>query len=149
MIFYSLSQWGQEKVATWAKYVGNSWKTTYNISDSWNSMITIIDENDKWYKYAGPGGWNDPDILEVGNGNMTLTEYKTHFGLWCISKAPLLIGCDIRNMSNDTKTILMNKEYIAINQDKLGQQGHKIKKTQIAPPGYDPEVEQKLQLELV
>ena len=148
-IFYSLSQWGEEKVATWAKEVGNSWRTTYNISDSWDSMITIIDENDKWYKYAGPGGWNDPDILEVGNGNMTFTEYKTHFGLWCISKAPLLIGCDIRNMSNDTKKILMNKEYIAINQDKLGQQGHKIKRTQIAPPGYDPEVQERLKLELV
>ena len=148
-IFYSLCQWGQEKVATWAKDVGNSWRTTGDISDSWNSMITIIDQNDKWYKYAGPGGWNDPDMLEVGNGGMTLTEYKTHFGLWCISKAPLLIGCDITNMSDDIKKILTNKEYIAINQDKLGEQGHKIKRTQIIyPPEYDPDV-QSSQLELV
>ena len=148
-IFYSLCQWGQEKVATWAKDVGNSWRTTGDISDSWNSMITIIDKNDKWYKYAGPGGWNDPDMLEVGNGGMTLTEYKTHFGLWCISKAPLLIGCDITNMSDDIKKILTNKEYIAINQDKLGEQGHKIKRTQIIyPPEYDPDV-QSSQLELV
>ena len=148
-IFYSLCQWGQEKVATWARDVGNSWRTTGDISDSWNSMITIIDKNDKWYKYAGPGGWNDPDMLEVGNGGMTPIEYKTHFGLWCISKAPLLIGCDITNMSNDTKKILMNKEYIAINQDKLGEQGHKIKRTQIIyPPEYDPDV-QSSQLELV
>ena len=148
-IFYSLCQWGQEKVATWAKDVGNSWRTTGDISDSWNSMITIIDQNDKWYKYAGPGGWNDPDMLEVGNGGMTLTEYKTHFGLWCISKAPLLIGCDITNMSDDIKKILTNKEYIAINQDKLGEQGHKIKRTQIVyPPEYDPDVKSS-QLELV
>ena len=88
-IFYSLCQWGEEEVATWARDVGNSWRTTGDISDNWNSMINIIDENDKWYEYAGPGGWNDPDMLEVGNGGMTLTEYKTHFALWSISKAPL------------------------------------------------------------
>ena len=148
-IFYSLCQWGQEKVATWAKDVGNSWRTTGDISDSWDSMINIIDENDKWYKYAGPGGWNDPDMLEIGNGGMTLTEYKTHFGLWCISKAPLLIGCDITNMSDDIKKILTNSEYIAINQDELGEQGHKIKRTQIDyPPDYDPDVKSS-RLELV
>ena len=148
-IFYSLCQWGLEKVATWAKDVGNSWRTTGDISDSWDSMINIIDENDKWYKYAGPGGWNDPDMLEIGNGGMTLTEYKTHFGLWCISKAPLLIGCDIRNMSDGIKKILTNREYIAINQDELGEQGHKIKRTQIDyPPDYDPDVKSS-RLELV
>ena len=148
-IFYSLCQWGQENVATWAKDVGNSWRTTTDIKDSWDSMINIIDKNDKWYKYAGPGGWNDPDMLEIGNGGMTLTEYKTHFGLWCISKAPLLIGCDIINMSDDIKKILTNREYIAINQDKLGEQGHKIKRTQIDyPPDYDPDPKSS-KLELV
>jgi len=148
-IFYSLCQWGQEKVATWAKDVGNSWRTTGDISDSWDSMINIIDENDRWYKYAGPGGWNDPDMLEIGNGGMTLTEYKTHFGLWCISKAPLLIGCDVTKISDDIKKILTNEEYIAVNQDKLGEQGHKIKRTQIKlPPDYDPDVKSS-RLELV
>ena len=148
-IFYSLCQWGQEKVATWAKDVGNSWRTTGDISDSWDSMINIIDENDRWYKYAGPGGWNDPDMLEIGNGGMTLTEYKTHFGLWCISKAPLLIGCDVTKISDDIKKILTNEEYIAVNQDKLGEQGHKIKRTQIElPPDYDPDVKSS-RLELV
>jgi hypothetical protein len=130
-IFYSLCQWGQEKVATWAKDVGNSWRTTGDISDSWNSMISIIDENDRWYKYAGPGGWNDPDMLEVGNGGMTIEEYKTHFGLWAISKAPLLIGCDITNMTQEIKDILTNTEIIALNQDSLGYQGRKIKHTSI------------------
>ena len=138
-IFYSLCQWGQEEVATWARDVGNSWRTTGDISDNWNSMINIIDENDKWYEYAGPGGWNDPDMLEVGNGGMTLTEYKTHFALWSITKAPLLIGCDITKMTDDIKKILTNPEVIAVNQDSLGQQGHKIKRTEVElPEGYQP-----------
>ena len=140
-IFYSLCQWGQEKVATWAGEVGNSWRTTGDIWDSWDSMINIIDENDKWYQYAGPGAWNDPDMLEVGNGGMTLIEYKTHFALWAISKAPLLIGCDITKMSEEIKNILTNPEVIAVNQDKLGQQGHKIKRTEIVvPKEYEPEL---------
>jgi hypothetical protein len=93
-------------------------------------MINIIDLNDRWYEYAGPGGWNDPDMLEVGNGGMNVEEEKIHFGLWCISKAPLLIGCDITKMSKETFEILTNPEVIAINQDKLGIQGHKIKTEQ-------------------
>ena len=138
-IFYSLCQWGLEKVATWGKDVGNSWRTTGDIWDSWDSMISIIDTNDQWYEYAGPGGWNDPDMLEVGNGGMTWTEYKTHFGLWSISKAPLIIGCDITTMTDEIKEILTNKEVIAVNQDKLGQQGHKIKRTEIKlPEDYEP-----------
>ena len=141
-IFYSLCQWGQEKVATWGGDVGNSWRTTGDISDSWSSMINIIDQNDQWYEYAHPGGWNDPDMLEVGNGHMTLTEYKTHFGLWAISKAPLIIGCDITKMTDEIKDILTNPEVIAINQDKLGEQGHKIKKSEIQyPPGVEPKLE--------
>jgi alpha-galactosidase len=126
-IFYSICQWGTEDVATWAKDVGNSWRTTGDIEDNWNSMITIIDMNNEVSEYAGPGGWNDPDMLEVGNGGMTLTEYKTHFSLWAISKAPLLIGCDITTMSQEIKDILTNPEVIAVNQDSLGIQGKKIK----------------------
>ena len=148
-IFYSICQGGEEKVATWAKDVGNSWRTTGDISDSWGSMISIIDENDQWYEYAGPGGWNDPDMLEVGNGGMTLAEYKTHFGLWAISKAPLIIGCDIRSMADEIKNILTNPEVIAINQDKLGQQGHKIKRTPIKlPDNYQPPLSSS-ELELI
>ena len=138
-IFYSICQWGEEDIPTWGKKVGNSWRTTGDISDYWNSMLKIIDYNDQWYKYSGPGGWNDPDMLEVGNGGMSLTEYKTHFGLWAISKAPLLIGCDITNITDDIKNILTNSEIIAINQDKLGQQGHKIRRTFVPlPEDYKP-----------
>ena len=138
-IFYSLCQWGEEDVPTWGKSVGNSWRTTGDISDKWNSMIKIIDINDKSYQYAGPGGWNDPDMLEIGNGGMTIAEYRTHMNLWCISKAPLLIGCDITQMSDEIKEILTNPEVIAINQDSLGEQGRKIKITEIKlPDDYDP-----------
>eukprot|EP01121_Diplochlamys_sp_Union-15-3_P006182 TRINITY_DN16690_c0_g1_i1.p1 TRINITY_DN16690_c0_g1~~TRINITY_DN16690_c0_g1_i1.p1 ORF type:complete len:533 (-),score=115.43 TRINITY_DN16690_c0_g1_i1:83-1558(-) len=131
-IFYSLCEWGEDNPATWAPNVGNSWRTTGDISDSWDSMISRIDTNDQWAKYAGPGGWNDPDMLEVGNGGMTYDEYVTHFSLWCLAKAPLLIGCDVTKMSNETLSILTNPEVIAINQDKLGVQGQKVKSTAVA-----------------
>ena len=139
-IFYSLCQWGEEDVPTWGKEVANSWRTTGDIEDNWKSMLKIIDINDKSYQYGGPGGWNDPDMLEVGNGGMTLTEYKTHFGLWAISKAPLLIGCDITTMREDIKNILTNSEIIAINQDSLGEQGRKIKIKEAYPEGKGPDL---------
>ena len=148
-IFYSICQWGEEDIPTWGKEVGNSWRTTGDISDNWNSMLKIIDLNDQWYNYSGPGGWNDPDMLEVGNGGMTLTEYKTHFSLWAISKAPLLIGCDITKMTEDIKKILTNSEVIAINQDSLGQQGHKIKQTPIELPDDYEQVLYESELEVL
>lgn len=126
-IFFSMCEWGVNDPAKWAGKVGNSWRTTGDISDSWSSMIGRADQNNMWASYAGPGGWNDPDMLEVGNGGMTSTEYETHFSLWCLMKSPLLIGCDVRNMSEDTLRILTNHELIAINQDKLGEQGQRVK----------------------
>lgn len=124
-IFYSLCEWGLEFPATWAPAVGNSWRTTGDIKDNWDSMITRADLNNMWWRYAGPYGWNDPDMLEVGNGGMSTTEYETHFSLWSLMKAPLLIGTDIENMSADTRRILMNSDAIAVNQDPLGVQGHR------------------------
>lgn len=126
-IFFSMCEWGVDDPATWAPKVGNSWRTTGDIGDNWNSMISRADQNDKWAKYAGPGGWNDPDMLEVGNGGMTTTEYETHFSLWCLMKAPLLIGCDLTKVDSESLRILMNTEVIAVNQDKLGVQGNKTK----------------------
>ena len=126
-IFYSLCEWGQDNPATWAPAVGNSWRTTGDIRDDWVSMIDRADYNNAWYIYSGPYGWNDPDMLEVGNGGMTTTEYETHFSLWCLMKAPLLIGANIENMSSDTLRILTNSEVIAVNQDPLGVQGFKRK----------------------
>lgn len=126
-IFYSLCEWGQDNPAEWAPRVGNSWRTTADISDNFDAMLERADLNNEWYQYAGPGGWNDPDMLEVGNNGMYTKEYEVHFSLWCLMKAPLLIGCDVRNMSNDTFRILTNSEVIAVNQDPLGVQGTKVK----------------------
>jgi len=121
-IFFSMCEWGIDQPATWAADVGNSWRTTFDINDSWRSVMDIIWRNNHWAKYAKPGAWNDPDMLEVGNGGMTDEEYKSHFSLWCISKAPLLIGCDITSMSNSTYSILTAHELIGVNQDPLGVQ---------------------------
>ncbi|KAJ3690206.1 hypothetical protein LUZ61_019370 [Rhynchospora tenuis] len=125
-IFFSLCEWGQDNPATWAASMGNSWRTTGDIQDNWNSMTSRADENDRWASYAGPGGWNDPDMLEVGNGGMSTEEYRSHFSIWSLVKAPLLIGCDLRSLSQDTKDILGNSEVIAVNQDSLGVQGKKV-----------------------
>uniref|UniRef100_A0A1D1Y471 Alpha-galactosidase n=1 Tax=Anthurium amnicola TaxID=1678845 RepID=A0A1D1Y471_9ARAE len=127
-IFFSLCEWGQEDPATWAPALGNSWRTTGDIKDHWESMTSIADQNDKWASYARPGGWNDPDMLEVGNGGMTTEEYRSHFSIWALVKAPLLIGCDLRSLSNETLGILSNKGVIGVNQDSLGRQGKKVRK---------------------
>ncbi|KAH9702822.1 alpha-galactosidase 3 [Citrus sinensis] len=125
-IFYSICEWGVDDPALWAGKVGNSWRTTGDINDTWASMTSIADINDKWASYAGPGGWNDPDMLEVGNGGMSYQEYRAHFSIWALMKAPLLIGCDVRNLTAETFEILSNKEVIAVNQDPLGVQGRKV-----------------------
>ncbi|KAL4186054.1 hypothetical protein AMTRI_Chr09g31860 [Amborella trichopoda] len=127
-IFFSLCEWGDQNPATWAPAIGNSWRTTGDIKDEWSSMTNTADSNDAWAKYAGPGAWNDPDMLEVGNGGMTTEEYRSHFSIWALVKAPLLIGCDVGSASKETLEILSNKEVIAVNQDKLGVQGKKVKK---------------------
>ncbi|CAL9165725.1 unnamed protein product [Musa hybrid cultivar] len=125
-IFFSLCEWGADDPATWASGIGHSWRTTGDIFDSWDSMTSRADENDKWASYAKPGGWNDPDMLEVGNGGMTTEEYRSHFSIWALAKAPLLIGCDVRSISEDALEILSNSEVIAVNQDSLGVQGKKV-----------------------
>lgn len=126
-IFFSLCEWGDMHPATWGFKMGNSWRTTNDISDNWDSMISRADQNEVYAEYARPGGWNDPDMLEIGNGGMTKDEYVVHFSLWAISKAPLLIGCDVRNTTKDIMDIIANKEVIAINQDKLGVQAKKVR----------------------
>jgi len=89
-------------------------------------MIQRADWNNLWAEYAAPGGWNDPDMLEVGNGGMSIDEYTTHFSLWVLMKAPLLIGCDIRNLSSDYYNILANPDVIAVSQDPFGVQGQRV-----------------------
>ena len=121
-IVFSLCESGNSKPWEWAGAVGNLWRTTGDINDSWNSMINIFNQQKDLSRYAGPGKWNDPDMLEVGNGGMTTEEYKTHFTLWCMLASPLMAGNDLQNMSPETKSILMNKEVITLNQDSLGRQ---------------------------
>ncbi len=121
-IVFSICEWGQNKPWEWAGDVGHLWRTTGDISDSWNSMTDIFDQQKELARYAGPGKWNDPDMLEVGNGGMTTEEYRTHFSLWCMLASPLIAGNDLANMTPETKSILLNKEMIAVNQDTLGMQ---------------------------
>lgn len=121
-IVFSICEWGSNKPWEWAGDVGHMWRTTGDISDSWNSMIGIFDKQKDLARYAGPGKWNDPDMLEVGNGGMTTEEYRTHFSLWCMLASPLIAGNDLASMTPETKSILMNKEMIAVDQDTLGRQ---------------------------
>lgn len=121
-IVLSICEWGQNKPWEWAGEVGHLWRTTGDISDNWNSMIDIFSRQKDLSRYAGPGGWNDPDMLEVGNGGMTTEEYRTHFSLWCMLASPLMAGNDLATMTPEIKSILMNKEMIAVNQDTLGIQ---------------------------
>lgn len=121
-IYFSLCEWGSNKPWEWAKDTGHSWRTTGDISCNWDSWTRILDQNKVLRKYAGPGHWNDPDMLEVGNG-MPVNEDRAHFTMWCMMSAPLILGNDIRNMKPETSAILLNKEVIALDQDKLGVQG--------------------------
>jgi len=121
-IVFSICEWGSNKPWEWAANVGHLWRTTGDISDNWNSMINIFEKQKELARYAGPGKWNDPDMLEVGNGGMTTEEYRTHFSLWCMLASPLMAGNDLQNMTPETKSILLNKEMIAIDQDTLGRQ---------------------------
>ncbi len=117
-VVYSLCQYGENEVWKWGSEVGgNLWRTTGDIRDSWDSMDTIGFSQLAIASYARPGHWNDPDMLEVGNGGMSGDEYRTHMSLWSLLSAPLIAGNDLRTMSEETKSILMNEEVIAIDQD--------------------------------
>jgi len=127
-IVFSLCEWGQNKPWEWGRTVGgNLWRTTGDIRDRWTSMLSILDKQVGLEKYSGPNGWNDPDMLEVGNGHMTNSEYVAHFSLWSLLNAPLIAGNDIRSMNDSTRAILTNHEVIAVDQDWGGEQGHKIR----------------------
>jgi alpha-galactosidase len=128
---FSLCQYGRANVQEWGSTVdgnldGNLWRTTGDISDNWRSMSTIGFGQNDLAKWAAPGHWNDPDMLEIGNGGITAVEYRTHMSLWSMLAAPLLAGNDIRSMNDDTKEILTNREAIAVDQDQAGHQGHRV-----------------------
>ena len=122
-IVLSICEWGANQPWEWAPPVGNLWRTTDDIEDRWASMLANLDQNGQHASVARPGAWNDPDMLEVGNGGMTDDEYRAHFSLWAIMAAPLIAGHDVRTMSPATKEILTHREVIAVDQDSLGRQG--------------------------
>jgi len=130
--FYSLCEWGRGNPAVWATAVGgNSWRISDDVKDNWLSISTIIDIDAALWRYAGVDtGWNDPDMLEVGNGGCSIIEYETHYTMWAMLKAPLIIGNDIRELELpskvDIKRILSNAEVIAVNQDSLGYQARRV-----------------------
>ena len=149
---FSLCEWGQNKPWEWAGDVGHMWRTTGDIYDSydgrkgwemgWKRILdlqyTLVDGNgpEQIGRYAGPGHWNDPDMLEVGNEGLTLAESRAHFSLWCMIAAPLIAGNDVRNMKPEVREILLNKDVIAIDQDALGKQGYRA----LADPGKNIEI---------
>jgi alpha-galactosidase len=122
-IVFSICEWGSNQPWEWAPSIGNLWRTTGDISDQWSSVLSNLDQSAEHSTAAGPGAWNDPDMLEVGNGGMTDAEYRAHFSLWAIQAAPLIAGNDLRSMSAATREILTNREVIAVDQDSLGAQG--------------------------
>lgn len=122
-IVLSICEWGSNQPWEWAPRVGNLWRTTDDIEDTWASMLDNLDQSAQHATAAGPGAWNDPDMLEVGNGGMTDEEYRAHFSLWAIMAAPLIAGNDLRDMSATTIATLTNREVIAVDQDSLGAQG--------------------------
>jgi alpha-galactosidase len=134
-IVFSMCEWGTSKPWLWAKDVGNLWRTTGDIYDCWDckkeystGWLKILDLQDGLESFAGPGHWNDPDMLEVGNGGMSPTEYRSHFSFWCLLAAPLIAGNDLKNMPPEIKEILTNKEVIEVDQDALGMEGHRVRK---------------------
>lgn len=126
-IVYALCQYGLDHVEQWGPSVGaNLWRTTEDISDGFSSMLENGLAEADLGSFAGPGHWNDPDMLEIGNGGMTKMEYQTHLSLWAMLAAPLLAGNDVRSLSADTREILLNKDVLAVDQDPLGKQGHRV-----------------------
>ena len=127
---FSICEWGENQPWKWGKGVGHLWRTTPDIRDCYEckfdwggvGVLNIIDAVADLYSYAGPGHWNDAEMLEIGNGGMSYNEYVTHFSMWGMLAAPLMAGNDLRSMNDETREILTNKEVIAVNQDKLGKQ---------------------------
>jgi alpha-galactosidase len=107
-IYYAMCNWGQDSVWTWGLATGNSWRVSGDVTDTWSSVVSIASSNQALAQYAGPGGFNDFDMLEIGNGGLTANEERAHFGIWAISKSPLLIGTDLTKISSSSLAILKN-----------------------------------------
>lgn len=127
-ITFSICEWGFNQPYKWGRYAGNLWRTTPDIRPIWPWIKILYNHTVKLYKYAGVGGWNDPDMLEVGNGKLTFEQNRSHFALWCMMCAPLILGNDLRNISDDVLKIVKNPDLIVINQDALGVPAKRVVK---------------------
>jgi len=120
---FSICEWGSAAPWDWGPATGNLWRTTTDVEDTWTSMLSNLDISAQHPSATRPGAWNDPDMLEVGNGGMTDDEYRAHLSLWAVLAAPLIAGNDVRTMTPATRDILTNRDVIAVDQDSLGVQG--------------------------
>lgn len=150
-ILFSICEWGLSRPAHWAPGVGNMWRTTGDIGDAFDreplhptgeavgvaspgpiemnmGVLQVLDRQAGLARFAGPGAWNDPDMLEVGDGRMSLDEQRAHFALWAVLAAPLVAGNDIRSMSPAVRAILADPEVIAIDQDGAGRAGERVRR---------------------
>ena len=125
-IFYDINDWMNDDVWIWARGIAHMWRTTHDSHDWWPSLLSQFKANVNHHAMAGPGGWNDPDMLEIGNGGMSTIEYQAQFSLWAEMAAPLIAGNDLTLMSPVTRSILTNADVIAVDQDPLGQQGYPV-----------------------
>lgn len=125
-IVYSISEYGKHQPWTWAPGIAHMWRTTSDIAPSWGSISHIINSQAEHYKYSGPGAWNDPDMLQVGNGELTDDEVRAHIGMWAMLAAPLMIGTDLDKVSPSILEALSNPDVIAVDQDPLGQQARRV-----------------------
>jgi alpha-galactosidase len=123
-IVFSIVTWGIGAPWHWGARTGHLWRVSPDLLDRWSSLLKVVRRNRRLARYAGPGGWNDADMLQVGNGSMTATEYRAHFSLWAMMASPLLAGNDLRRMDAATRRTLLNREVIAVDQDRAGIQGH-------------------------
>jgi alpha-galactosidase len=128
-ILYAISEYGEAQPWTWGRGIAHQWRTTQDIMPTWGSITAIIDSQAELAPYAGPGGWNDPDMLQFGNGDLTLEQNRSHFAMWCMLAAPLFLGTDIRRLSQPEVDILTDRELLAIGQDPLGRQATRVSAT--------------------
>jgi alpha-galactosidase len=123
---FSICEWGRSRPWEWAGAVGHLWRTSWDIQPKWSSILTILDRQTELHSFAGPDHWNDPDMLEVGNGDLTADQTRAHFALWSMLAAPLMAGNDLRAMTEETRDILIAPEIVAVDQDAAGRQGRRL-----------------------
>ncbi|KAI1338414.1 alpha-galactosidase [Xylariaceae sp. FL0016] len=138
-ILFSMCQWGRDSVWTWGADYGNSWRMSGDIQNTWDSVASIAATAATISEYSAPSGFNDLDMMEIGNGVLTEDEERAHMGLWAIAKSPIILGTDLTTISTESLDIVKNQCVISINQDSLGEAA-----TTFQPSGADAPVDGEL-----